>query len=1412
MRLSRRGKRRLMVISAMVALGGAGVSVWRGVRTAQIQRLASEARIEGIKAYSDGDYATALGKLSYYLTHRKDDLEALLALAEVRAKLPEPNARHLMEAVGLYRAALKIDVQNREALGSVLQLYRRLGARLEWIDIADRILSLDGNDADALSAKAVGLLAVGRHDEALQCARRLSTLHPLQIRWRALELEILRAQDVSDHELIQRCDAWVADYDGDGRFGLLKARTLAVLGFANEARAAAKAAAQRGADSLEVLQLMVNLLDQLRLDSEAGEVVARARTKFPQEQWVVEWTVRRLWQAQRIDDAMAELVAAEKRLSSLDAGLLRCKALLLMHQGRNEDARRALDSLIELAGREDQALRAAHRAWALALRARIDSPQSDWLATLGAYRRALALQPGDSVLYYLTGEAYASIEEHELAAAAFKQSMKFEPHWIAAQLAYAKSMLILGRATEALATVGTLIQRAPGAGLATYLLLARAWLGAGGSVSDVGLLNEMTGKPVDIVGLLEVLNEQSAGDPNVAALLLEAYVASDRRSSAVTLIEEALSREDPDPELLLHFAMASEQGQLGFEQQLIDRARRITGLTLRIAEAQARLLHRGGRTEEGLALINEASASAADHAGLAAQASRLRAAYLAWTQHPRAGAAMAQLLEAQPDSAEAATFVLSQPSAWDDVKLISQAIQHLRRLVGETSPRVLLARARYLFQFESHDAARLAKATVLVSDVLMQTPGSLPALTLMAVLQLTGEQTDPHQAIRHLQRAIELYPGRLDLYPRLAALLQQQGDFDTAERYLRRLGDRPHLDPRLRWEELKLLGARGDFDTAVLRLAEIVDESSAELDQLVLAALHQRAGNYDLADRVYQRLLAPSDRGDMAVRLAADFYANTGRFNDGLALLHSIQPGGADPAAKVMALGAFYQEHGDPDEAGRWLRQAVEIAPDDANAWNRLAQHFLTIDQYAQARSAALSGLEADPTRETLRATLAMAGLRLGGSARQQALELIPQLGEHYEPWLATVNLYDQVARDGPRPAPTARDLARAQELVRDHSHFLPAWRLAVILHAEAGDRDEAVRLARQAASRLPGRAEPDEWATRLLIEAGRPAEALDLARTWRRKSLHRPIAADMVIASLLSDLGRPDSAVDQLAPHGERIWAERERFPDRMAVWLRAVLLTGQFRRRPARIEALLFEDERWQSVWLDATRTADADVASGALLFIEPVLAESPEGMLALAAQWMDLARRTDEPSYYDRAEQLADEAGTDEQSAIPAAIVSGSIAVQRGDFAAAESIYRRLLRRDPTQALVLNNLAYVLLQQGGRYDEAAVLSAQAIELDPDNPDLLDTHAQALAGTGRLGEAEAAARHATAERSDDPGLLMTLTEVLVSQSRLDEAEAQLQRARRILSTTRQPDDRRWAKVDALRDRIDRARSGDTR
>lgn len=77
------------------------------------------------------------------------------------------------------------------------------------------------------------------------------------------------------------------------------------------------------------------------------------------------------------------------------------------------------------------------------------------------------------------------------------------------------------------------------------------------------------------------------------------------------------------------------------------------------------------------------------------------------------------------------------------------------------------------------------------------------------------------------------------------------------------------------------------------------------------------------------------------------------------------------------------------------------------------------------------------------------------------------------------------------------------------------------------------------------------------------------------------------------------------------------------------------------------------------------------------------------------------------------------------------------QGGDLAAMEQELRNILRQDPDNTTALNALGYTLANRTTRYDEALQLVSRALELQPNEPAILDSMGWVLFRTGRYDEA---------------------------------------------------------------------------
>jgi Flp pilus assembly protein TadD len=118
------------------------------------------------------------------------------------------------------------------------------------------------------------------------------------------------------------------------------------------------------------------------------------------------------------------------------------------------------------------------------------------------------------------------------------------------------------------------------------------------------------------------------------------------------------------------------------------------------------------------------------------------------------------------------------------------------------------------------------------------------------------------------------------------------------------------------------------------------------------------------------------------------------------------------------------------------------------------------------------------------------------------------------------------------------------------------------------------------------------------------------------------------------------------------------------------------------------------------------------------------------------------------------------------------------EQGELAAAEQAYRKLREIAPDNPVVLNNLAYILLERGQNAGEALALAERANELQPRQAHILHTLGLAQFRTGELEEAARNLALALEIRPGDPTLMLDYGVLLVEKGEEDQGRNYISRA----------------------------------
>ncbi len=200
-------KRRLAILAVIAVLVIAAGACLYTVRMRQIRQRSARKLTEGLDAFEQGDYFSAMHALgSYLLRTEEPDPDILYKYCKARMNVEEPNGKHLLQAAASLRRLLQIQSDHIGARHDLLELYLQFHYSTETIETADIILKDYPDDTQALRAKAIALGRLNKPSQALELAERYNRLRPLDAEGYELTFALLRKVGRPVEELIARVE------------------------------------------------------------------------------------------------------------------------------------------------------------------------------------------------------------------------------------------------------------------------------------------------------------------------------------------------------------------------------------------------------------------------------------------------------------------------------------------------------------------------------------------------------------------------------------------------------------------------------------------------------------------------------------------------------------------------------------------------------------------------------------------------------------------------------------------------------------------------------------------------------------------------------------------------------------------------------------------------------------------------------------------------------------------------------------------------------------------------------------------------------------------------------------------------------------------------------------------------------
>ena len=593
-----------------------------------------------------------------------------------------------------------------------------------------------------------------------------------------------------------------------------------------------------------------------------------------------------------------------------------------------------------------------------------------------------------------------------------------------------------------------------------------------------------------------------------------------------------------------------------------------------------------------------------------------------------------------------------------------------------------------------------------------------------------------------LQIQPEYFQARLDM----ANMLILGRQFPEAKEHIDKLVEKQPTNPDVYIARSNYYAGTGNIPAALADMQKALQLDPKRSDSYIsLGSLQARGQQWEAADASFKKAIELNPKSSTAQLALGTFYQSRGRFPEAeQAFRHAIDLAKDDPNPR-LSLAALYMAENKSEEAEKFLAQSKKDFPDNSIGYRMLGDFYFASGQMDKATSEYASLYQEHPKdlvvkKNYIQLLILKNKIDDAQKLNDEIVKANPddQDAQIYKGEIEirsghasdAVNTLQAVVKNDPDNAVAHYQMGLALEQTGNSKRAESEWREAVRLRPDMVEAHRAlagVAIHHNDPSGLALEADqiiadqptaPDGYLLRGVAEIDR--KQYTIADDY----LHRSLAREPINPGAYVQLGNLRMAQNQLAEAQKEYQQALDQDPnstDALGGVLNVYLTQKDPDRAIATVRAQLAKYPKNAGFHImlgQLLMEQKKDLAGAESEFKRATELDrnNGEAMAKLGLVQNQLGNR-------DQALQTFLDGAKANPQDIAFNLLAGGVYESKQDWDHAKQQYQKALEIQPDNPLASNNLAYVILQQGGNVDVAFAMAQTARRQLPDNPNSADT-----------------------------------------------------------------------------------------